>query len=112
MERSDAVVIGAGPAGLTAAIYLARFRRKVLVLGDGASRARWIPESHNTPGFPHGVDGRELLARLTAQALEFGAEIRQVRADGLIATPEGFEIRGRDAAILAASSVLPACRRS
>lgn len=106
MEAYDAVVIGAGPAGLTAAVYLARFRRKVLVLGDGPSRASWIPESHNTPGFPHGVGGGELLARLTAQALEFGAEIRQARVDALAEADEGFEVAAGAAAIRAPSVLL------
>ena len=53
----DCLVIGAGPAGLTAATYLARFRREALVLHSGASRASWIPISHNVPGFPEGIAG-------------------------------------------------------
>ena len=61
MDRYDAIIVGAGPAGLTAATYLARFRRSVLVLRAGRPRADWIPESHNTPGFPRGVGGPELL---------------------------------------------------
>ena len=79
-DRYDAIVIGAGPAGLTAGIYLARFRRRVLILDGGRPRASWIPQSHNTPGFPHGVSGDELLGRLRAQALDYGAEILQARA--------------------------------
>lgn len=106
MEVRDAVVVGAGPAGLTAAIYLARFRRKVLVLGDGPSRASWIPESHNTPGFPHGVGGDELLARLSAQALEFGVEIRQAHINALTQNGAGFEVLGREAAIQAPTVLL------
>ncbi|WP_293906551.1 hypothetical protein [Phenylobacterium sp.] len=50
METSDGIIFGAGPACLTAATDLARFRRRVLVLAAGPSRASWIPESHNTPG--------------------------------------------------------------
>lgn len=106
MEVRDAVVVGAGPAGLTAAIYLARFRRDVLVLGDGRSRVSWIPESHNTPGFPHGVGGRDLLARLTEQSQAFGVEIRAARADGLAPAGEGFEVSVAGAAIRAPAVLL------
>lgn len=71
----DCLIIGAGPAGLTAATYLARFHRDFLVVDGGKSRARWIPESHNCPGFPFGVAGPELLAKLRAQAVGYGASI-------------------------------------
>ncbi|UGB37101.1 NAD(P)/FAD-dependent oxidoreductase [Frateuria soli] len=67
-EPLDCLIVGAGPAGLTAATYLARFRRHILVADAGASRARWIPASHNCPGFPFGVAGNELLARFRLQA--------------------------------------------
>jgi len=90
----DAVVVGAGPAGLTAAVYLARFRRKVLVLSAGPSRASWIPASHNTPGFPEGVGGRELLARLTEQARGVGVEIRDARVETLSIAGDGFQLGG------------------
>ncbi|MGZ8217904.1 NAD(P)/FAD-dependent oxidoreductase [Methylomagnum sp.] len=71
----DCLIIGAGPAGLTAAIYLARFRRSFQVIDAGASRASLIPLSHNYPGFPDGITGDELLARLRAQARRYGADI-------------------------------------
>jgi thioredoxin reductase (NADPH) len=48
----DCLIVGAGPAGLTAAVYLARFRRSVLVVDEGHSRATRIPMSHNPPGYP------------------------------------------------------------
>ena len=67
--------MGAGPAGLTAATYLTRFHRRSVVVDAGKSRARWIPKSHNCPGFPFGVAGTELLAKLRAQAVGYGAEI-------------------------------------
>lgn len=88
----DAIVIGAGPAGLTAATYLARFRRRVLVLSHGPSRASWIPESHNTPGFSHGVGGPQLLQRLTEQATQFGAEVREAEVTSLTRQNDRFAI--------------------
>lgn len=72
----DCLVVGGGPAGLTAAIYLARFRRSFLVMDAGASRAAWIPRTHNHPGFPDGVAGTELIGRIQAQAERYGAAIR------------------------------------
>ncbi|HYE37156.1 NAD(P)/FAD-dependent oxidoreductase [Methylocaldum sp.] len=73
--RLDCLIVGAGPAGLTAAIYLARFRRKIKAVDAGASRASLIPVSHNYPGFPDGISGSDLLARCRAQALRYGASI-------------------------------------
>lgn len=64
MAVVDCVIIGAGPAGLTGGIYLARLRRKVVVMDGGPSRAELIPLSHNYPGFPTGVSGMDLLKRL------------------------------------------------
>ena len=79
----DAIVIGAGPAGLTAGIYLGRFRRRVLVIDGGDSRASWIPTSHNHPGFPDGVHGEDLLAAMRTQAVKYGAVIESGMAVGL-----------------------------
>jgi thioredoxin reductase (NADPH) len=92
MTDYDAIIVGAGPAGLTAATYLGRFRRHVLILDGGPSRASWIPESHNTPGFPHGVSGVSLLERLGCQATSYGAERQRARAETLARTESGFEL--------------------
>lgn len=85
----DAIVIGAGPAGLTAGIYLGRFRRRVLVIDGGDSRASWIPISHNHPGFPDGIHGEDLLGRMRLQALKYGAVIRDDTALNLRAGDTG-----------------------
>ena len=82
-DTLDALVIGAGPAGLTAAIYLARFRRRLCVVESGESRAAWIPRSHNLPGYPEGIEGPVLLQRLRAQAERHGVAIRTARAEAL-----------------------------
>lgn len=86
----DCLIVGAGPAGLTAAIYLARFRRSLTVVDNGASRASYIPVSHNYPGFPHGISGDELLARLRDQAQRHGVEVTEGQVDSLARDGGGF----------------------
>ncbi len=73
----DCLIVGGGPAGLTAALYLARFRRSCMVVDAGSSRASWIPRSRNYPGFPPGINGNDLLARLREQASGYGARLEQ-----------------------------------
>ena len=86
----DCLVVGGGPAGLTAAIYLARFRRSVEVVDAGSSRASLIPTSHNYPGFPDGIGGRELLGRLRDQARRYGAVLTAGHVNGIDRTQSGF----------------------
>src|SRR5881392_1974050 len=71
----DCLIVGGGPAGLTAAIYLARFHLDVLVVDAGKSRAAWIPCTRNVSGFPDGIKGTELLERMRDQACKYGAKI-------------------------------------
>lgn len=68
----DCLVIGGGAAGLTAAVYLGRYKRRTLLVDAGASRLQWIPRSRNVPGFPDGIEGPELLARMRAHAARYG----------------------------------------
>jgi thioredoxin reductase (NADPH) len=76
MDKSlDCLIVGGGPAGLTAAIYLARFHLDILVVDSGKSRASWIPCSRNHAGFPDGINGKELLQRMREQACKYGAKI-------------------------------------
>ena len=91
----DCLIIGAGPAGLVAATYLARFRRDIAVVDAGRSRAARIPTSHNTPGFPLGVSGPRLLQRLREQAATYGVCPVEGRIDRLVRDGDGF--RGEDA---------------
>ena len=87
----DCLVIGGGPAGLTAAIYLARFHLNLRVVDAGKSRAALIPCTNNHAGFPDGISGTELIARMTAQAQRFGAVIETARVTRLERIDGGFE---------------------
>ena len=74
-DTLDCLIIGGGPAGLTAAIYLSRFHLKIMVVDGGKSRASWIPTSHNHAGFPEGINGVELLRLMREQAQLYGTRI-------------------------------------
>lgn len=91
-EVLDCVVVGGGPAGLTAGVYLRRFHRTLRVVDAGASRARRIPRSHNVPGFPEGVAGVQLLKLMRTHLAQVGGELIEDavvrvtrRSDGLFA---------------------------
>ena len=71
----DCLVIGGGPAGLTAAIYLSRYHLAIMVVDGGKSRAATIPCSHNHAGYPEGIAGTELIERMLEQARRYGARI-------------------------------------
>lgn len=91
----DCLVIGGGAAGLTAAVYLGRYRRRALVLDDGGSRLRMIPRTRNVPGFPEGIAGPELLARLQRHAGKYGVATVRMRVEGLRRLAGGgFEAQG------------------
>jgi thioredoxin reductase (NADPH) len=87
----DVLVVGAGPAGLIAAVYLARFRRSVTLVDAGHSRALRIPRSHNYPGFPDGITGSDLTASLRGQARRYGIEPTPGHVTSLSRIDGGFE---------------------
>lgn len=89
--RFDCLVVGGGPAGLMAAIYLARFRRSVCIVDAGASRAALIPRSHNVPGFVHGLSGTELIARMSAQLGELNVARVEAEVTALQRRDHGFQ---------------------
>ena len=106
MQDAEVLVIGGGPAGLTAATYLGRLHRSCVVVDAGHSRARWIPESNNCPGFPHGISGVDLLARLRAQAGSFGAVFAQGTVQALARDADGFIAQADDGRRWRAAAVI------
>lgn len=105
MSDVDALIVGAGPAGLTAATYLARFHRSVVLADGGDPRAAWIPLSHNMPGFPAGISGDDILARMREQAQEYGARILTGRVERIRREGDHFAVE-RDQGTVRARAVL------
>lgn len=88
----DCIIIGAGPAGLTAAIYLARFHLKICLFDCGSSRAALIPRTHNHAGYPDGITGPDLLLAMRTQAERFGAVRKAERVTRIERDDDGFRV--------------------
>lgn len=86
----DCVVVGGGPAGLTAALYLRRFHRQVRVIDAGAGRARKISTSHNVVGFPDGVAGAQLLDLMQQHLRHVGDDVIRDTVDRIERTADGL----------------------
>lgn len=102
----DCLVVGGGPAGLAAGIYLRRFHRSICVIDTGESRAARIPLAHNYPGFADGISGSELLHRLRKQLSRFGGSVTSGTVTALRKTSEDTfeaEVGGE---IISANTVL------
>jgi thioredoxin reductase (NADPH) len=91
----DLIVVGAGPAGLTAAVYACRAGLKTMVLEKAAPGGQLLeaPAIENFPGFPEPISGVELMDRLEKQARRFGAEIVFGEAIGLVKEGENWAVR-------------------
>ena len=95
-ERWDAVVVGGGLAGLSAAVYLGRSRRRVLLIDAGDSMARWEPIVENYLGFPNGLSGQELLDLGRVQVRKFGVSTIHERINHIRREGEGFVLEGAE----------------
>ncbi len=105
-DHLDCVIVGGGPAGLTAAIYLARFHRRTVLFDRGGSRAAMIPRSHNHAGYPEGIPGKDLLALMAGQALRFGADLREGNITTIAAQGEDWRLELADGRALTTRAVL------
>lgn len=106
----ECLIVGGGPAGLTAATYLARFRRSVVVIDAGESRLNQIPLSRNIPGFPVGISGRDFHILMRDQAQRYGAELVEGRVTHCEQDKNLFDVessagRFRTKAVLLATGV-------
>ncbi len=107
-EVRDVVILGSGPAGLTAALYTARAELAPLVISGpdlgGQVSITYIVE--NYPGFPEGVEGSELVRRLKEQAERFGAEIRLDLATAVDLSRRPFRVTTQQGEVLARTLII------
>lgn len=103
MEKYEIAILGAGPAGLTAAIYATRSLRRVAVIEKGLPGGQIATTDmiENYPGFPDGISGPELMQKFEEQARKFGAEfltlfsVKEIRVEGnekIVVSDDGREI--------------------
>ena len=102
----DCLIVGGGPAGLTAAIYLGRFHRRVIVVDNDEGRLAMIPVTRNHAGYPDGIAGCELLDLMRAQATRFGADLRKGEVTALAGREDAFTATTGDGSLTARTVLL------
>jgi thioredoxin reductase (NADPH) len=102
----DCIIVGAGPAGLTAAIYLARYHLSIRLFDCGSSRAALIPRTHNHAGYPEGIAGVELLRRMLTQAEKYGAVREPAKVTRIEPVADGFVVHAAERRVATRSVLL------
>ncbi|MGE5390027.1 MAG: thioredoxin-disulfide reductase [Deltaproteobacteria bacterium] len=90
----DVIIVGGGPAGMTAAIYTGRAKLKTLVLEANSigGNAGWTDQIDNYPGFPFGINGPELMGLFHKQAERFGAEFKMEEVKSITPITDGHQV--------------------
>jgi thioredoxin reductase (NADPH) len=91
----ECVIVGSGPAGLSAAVYMGRFRRRTLVLDCGDGRWSYGQVNDNYLGFPSGVSAVRLRDLGRAQAARFGVTFQDAEVTAVREEPDGFRLATR-----------------
>ncbi|MEI6452737.1 MAG: FAD-dependent oxidoreductase, partial [Actinomycetes bacterium] len=106
----DVVIVGAGPAGLTAGIYCSRGRLRTVILERNMAGGQIALTElvENYPGFPEGISGFDLSEKMKSQAVQFGADLREIQAvTSLRREPDGgFSVVTDQGALRARSVIL------
>jgi thioredoxin reductase (NADPH) len=102
----DCLIVGGGPAGLMAAVYLGRYKRRAVVVDEGRSRLSMIPKTRNVLGFPDGIVGEELLERMRKHAAHFGARLEIGRTERIDMRDDLFEAQAGRARLRARFVIL------
>jgi len=107
MTRFDMIVVGGGPAGLTAGLYAARAGRSVLLLEEAGFGGQIVtaPRVENYPGIPR-LSGSEFAQQLVEQVLELGVEVELERASAIAQEPGAFRLSAGERAFTARSVIL------